>query len=101
MGPEKVKKTVVKEEKGQEKEKGPKTLPENALERHPVQLLNEMEGPLTYEEDGLCGTIGVGGMFKLCVTVKGQEFRGTARTKKEAKKLAAANALSAIYGVNY
>lgn len=76
-----------------------KSLPENATEKHPVQLLNEMEGQLEYTEEG--SPQEAGGMFTLCVTVKGTDFRGEGKTKKDAKKKAAANALTQIYGVQY
>merc|ERR1712029_427515 len=36
--------------KKEKTDKGEKTLPEDYLKKHPVQLLNEMKGPLEYEE---------------------------------------------------
>jgi len=76
-----------------------KALPENPTVKHPVQLLNEMEGPLTYVEASPGG--GEAGVFSLSVSVRSRDFSGQGKTKKEAKKQAAANALKAIHGVNY
>lgn len=79
--------------------KGPKTLPENPTTRHPVQLLNEMEGQLQYE------TTVTGHPpeqeFTLSVELKGATYSGTATNKKEAKKKAAQAALAAVYNVHY
>jgi len=78
----------------------PRQLPDNPLSRHPVQLLNEMETELDY-------TATMTGTPPNCVfqmTVKchgGQTFTGSARNKKDAKKIAAQNALAAIYNVIY
>jgi len=79
--------------------KGPKALPENPTSRHPVQLLNEMEGQLQYETT-------ISGqppqqMFTLSVNLKDNSYSGTATNKKDAKKKAAQAALAAIYNVHY
>jgi len=76
-----------------------KTLPDNPTSKHPVQLLNEMEGPLVYDET-VTGE-GQNGIFTLTVVVKGKTFTGQGKNKKDAKKKAAANALKGIHGVNY
>jgi len=81
------------------KERGPKQLPENPTSRHPVQLLNEMEGQLEY-------TTSVNGappnaIFDISVTLSNQTFKGSAKNKKDAKRFAAQAALQAIYNVVY
>jgi len=80
--------------------KGEKTLPENANEKHPVQLLNEMAGPLIYEQTGQTGTP-PSCVFTLSVTVNGETFSGQGKSKKEAKKAAAVNAVGALYNIYY
>lgn len=82
------------------KQKPVKSLPENPTSRHPVQLLNEMKGQLEYFDAGTQG-IPPNCIFTLAVTVDDQTFSGTAKTKKEAKKIAAEEALLALYDVNY
>lgn len=76
-----------------------KTLPENPTSRHPVQLLNEMEGQLAYESQ----TTGVPPhvVFEISVTLNGKTYSGSAKNKKDAKKYAAQAALAAIYNVIY
>merc|ERR1712112_483722 len=73
--------------------KGEKTLPENAQEKHPVQLLNEMAGPLVYEQTGQTGTPPAC-IFTLSVTVNEKPYGGQGKSKREAKKAAAQAALS-------
>jgi len=80
--------------------KGEKTLPENAQEKHPVQLLNEMAGPLVYEQTGQTGTPPAC-IFTLSVTVNGETFSGQGKSKKEAKKAAAVNAVGSLYNIYY
>jgi len=79
--------------------KQPKTLPEQPLLRHPVQLLNEMEGQLVYETamEGIPPNV----LFTTSVIVKEQKFSGTSKNKKEAKKAAAQEAMAALYNVIY
>jgi len=79
--------------------KGPKTLPENPTSRHPVQLLNEMEGQLQYET--LVSGQPPAQTFTMSVTLKEDTFSGTATNKKDAKKKAAQAALAAVYNVHY
>merc|ERR1712226_1758759 len=87
--------------------KGEKTLPENASEKHPVQLLNEMAGPLVYEQTGQVSEPAeqTGAppscVFTLSVTVNGVVYSGQGKSKKEAKKAAAVNAVGALYGIDY
>merc|ERR1712055_1094337 len=80
--------------------KGEKTLPENPQTKHPVQLLNEMSGPLVYEQTGQTG-IPPNCIFTLTVTVNEVTYSGQGKSKKEAKKAAAQTALAAIYNVEY
>jgi len=78
----------------------PKQLPENPTSRHPVQLLNEMEAGIAYNAT-VSGTP-PNCMFTMTVTCQcGQSFSGSAKNKKDAKKLAAQNALAAVYNVIY
>lgn len=77
-----------------------KELPPNAATIHPVMLLNQMKPGLTYVEVSRLGnppTI----MFTLAVEIDGINYSGSARNKKDAKKIAAKAALLALYGLNY
>eukprot|EP00090_Calanus_glacialis_P046296 TRINITY_DN9020_c0_g1_i1.p1 TRINITY_DN9020_c0_g1~~TRINITY_DN9020_c0_g1_i1.p1 ORF type:complete len:343 (+),score=95.71 TRINITY_DN9020_c0_g1_i1:87-1115(+) len=89
--PPKPKKATVKAEK---------VLPENPTEKHPVQLLNEMNGPLIYEQTGQTG-VPPNCIFTLTVTINEVSYSGQGKSKKEAKKAAAQAALAAIYEVEY
>jgi len=89
--PPKPKKAAVKAEK---------VLPDNPTEKHPVQLLNEMNGPLVYEQTGQTGAP-PSCIFTLTVTINEASFSGQGKSKKEAKKAAAQAALGAIYNVEY
>lgn len=91
-------KAAAKREK-KPKEHKPKVLPENAHSHHPVQLLNEMCGQLEYEcvAEGVIPNV----IFKMTVNVNGADFIGVSKIKKEAKKLAAQAAMTAIYNVQY
>jgi len=80
--------------------KGEKTLPENPQDKHPVQLLNEMAGPLVYVQTDQTGTPPAC-VFTLSVSVNGVEYSGQGKSKKEAKKAAAINAAKELYNVNY
>jgi len=80
--------------------KADKTLPENAHEKHPVQLLNEMMGPMVYTETGQEG-LPPNCIFNLSVTVNGETYEGQGKSKKEAKKMAAMSAVAAIYNIQY
>jgi len=84
----------------QRRPKGPKVLPENPTSKHPVALLNEMEGAQefnTYVE----GT-SPHQMFTMSVTLNGVTYTGeAAKSKKDAKKLAAIVAMREVHGVIY
>jgi len=80
--------------------KAEKVLPDNPTEKHPVQLLNEMNGPLVYQQTGMTGTP-PSCVFTLTVTVNETPFTGQGKSKKEAKKAAAQAALSHLWGVQY
>jgi len=80
--------------------KAEKVLPENPTEKHPVQLLNEMNGPLIYEQTGQTGTP-PSCIFTLTVKVNETPYAGQGKSKKEAKKAAAQAALTALWGVQY
>jgi len=80
--------------------KGEKSLPENPQTKHPVQLLNEMSGPLVYEQTGQTG-VPPNCIFTMAVTVNGTTYSGQGKSKKEAKKAAAISAVAEIYCVHY
>jgi len=80
--------------------KAEKTLPENPQTKHPVQLLNEMSGPLVYEQTGQTG-VPPNCIFTMAVTVNGTTYSGQGKSKKEAKKAAAISAVAEIYCVHY
>jgi len=93
----------VKKEKKEKKEAVPpaeKTIPENANEKHPVQLLNEMLGPMEYEQTGMTGTPPAC-VFTMAVKANGVVYSGQGKSKKEAKKAAAESAVGAIWNVSY
>ena len=98
-----------------EKERAEKTLPENHRDKHPVQvnlythlsklkynfqLLNEMKGPLEYQETG-CEGQPPNCVFTLSVRIQQLTFSGQGRSKKEAKKAAAQAALEAFYNIQF
>ncbi|XP_047344126.1 mediator of RNA polymerase II transcription subunit 15-like isoform X2 [Vespa velutina] len=77
-----------------------KELPPNATNIHPVMLLNQMKPGLTYVEISRLGNP-PNIMFTLAVEIDGVGYTGSARNKKDAKKIAAKAALLALYGLNY
>ncbi|XP_076170088.1 uncharacterized protein LOC143148075 [Ptiloglossa arizonensis] len=77
-----------------------KELPPNAINIHPVMLLNQMRPGLTYVELNRVGNP-PNTMFTLAVDIDGIEYTGTARNKKDAKKIAAKSALLALYDLSY
>jgi len=77
-----------------------KSLPENPQTKHPVQLLNEMSGPLVYEQTGQTG-VPPNCVFTMAVTVNGTTYSGQGKSKKEAKKAAAISAVAELYNVHY
>jgi len=80
--------------------KAEKSLPDNPQTKHPVQLLNEMSGPLVYEQTGQTG-VPPNCIFTMAVTVNGTTYSGQGKSKKEAKKAAAISAVAEIYSVHY
>jgi len=76
--------------------RGDKELPPNFMEKHPVQLLNEMKGQLEWEEQGQEGAA-PNCVFSLAVRVGDSLYTGQGRSKKDAKKAAAVSALSSLY----
>ena len=78
----------------QNKPKRRKALPKNPSSRHPVELLNEMEGRLTFtsSQEGL--------LFRISVTINKQTFRGRGTSKKLARINAAKHALAVVYNVH-
>jgi hypothetical protein len=86
-------------EKKDKKPKGPKVLPEDPTSRHPVQLLNEMEGQLDYETNVSGAPPNT--FYTISVTVNSVPYTGSGKNKKEAKKIAAQSALAAVYDVHY
>jgi len=91
--------TVKKEKKTPNKPKGPKVLPENPTSRHPVQLLNEMEGQLEYtaSQEGAPPSV----LYRISVTINDRTFCGSGANKKIAKKNAAVQALAVVHNVHY
>jgi len=59
-----------------------------------------MAGPLIYEQTGQTGTP-PSCIFTLSVTVNGETFSGEGKSKKEAKKAAAVNAVGSLYNIYY
>jgi len=86
--------------KKEKTDKGEKTLPEDYLKKHPVQLLNEMKGPLEYEEtkrEGEPPSL----IFTMSVKVGEAAYSGVGKSKKDAKKAAAQAALLATYNITF
>ncbi|XP_043474814.1 bromodomain-containing protein DDB_G0280777-like isoform X3 [Leptopilina heterotoma] len=77
-----------------------KELPNNATSVHPVMLLNQMRPGLTYVEVNRVGNP-PNTMFTLGVEIDGIEYTGTAKNKRDAKKITAKAALEALYGLTY
>ncbi|XP_014211949.1 uncharacterized protein DDB_G0285291 isoform X2 [Copidosoma floridanum] len=78
----------------------PKELPPNPISIHPVMLLNQMKPGLIYTEVNRVGNP-PNITFTLGVEIDGQEYTGTAKNKKDAKKFAAKAALHALYSLVY
>lgn len=78
-----------------------KEIPTNPTEKHPVQLLNELTGPLEYQLTGEEGDLPNGKVFTMTVEVQENQYSGKGKNKKEAKKSAAIEALAAVYKINY
>nr|ADD38452.1 Double-stranded RNA-specific editase 1 [Lepeophtheirus salmonis] len=78
---------------------GSKKLPDNPTERHPVQLLNEIQGGVNYALVREKPTTPV--IFVMSVTVDGVTFEGEGKNKKDSKRNCALAALKKIYGIVY
>ena len=72
-----------------------KTMPENPTSKHPVSLLNEVYPgtPMTCNQQS--------DLFEMSASIEGRTFVGTARSKKEAKKLCAMEALKELLNIDY
>ncbi|XP_011308958.1 double-stranded RNA-specific editase 1 isoform X2 [Fopius arisanus] len=77
-----------------------RVLPENALSVHPVMLLNQMKPGITYVEVSRSGNP-PHTMFTLSVEIDEKVFTGSAKNKRDAKKIAAKAALKALYNLEY
>lgn len=83
--------------------KPPKTkddLPDDAADRHPAALLAFMRPQVPYEDLGENNN-DANERFSIGVTVDGQQFIGKARSKKDARKEAAAAACRSLFGVQF
>lgn len=89
---------VKKEEKRPAKVK---EVPENPTSKHPVQLLNELNGPIDFELTGEAGELPHGKVFTMSCTIQEKAYSGTGKNKKDAKKATAEAVLADIYKINY
>lgn len=78
-----------------------KEIPENPTAKHPVQLLNELTGPVEYELTGESGVPPHGKVFTMSCKVQEKTYSGTGKNKKDAKRAAAVNVLADIYKIEY
>lgn len=95
---------TVKVEGIKKEEKRPakvKEVPENPTSKHPVQLLNELNGPIEFELSGEAGELPHGKVFTMSCTVQEKAYSGNGKNKKDAKKAAAVAVLADIYQINY
>lgn len=82
------------------KQAAPKKMPDNPTERHPVQLLNEVQGGNAYailEESGTPPNL----VFVMGTEINGVMYKGEGKSKKDAKRNCAINALKQIYNITY
>jgi len=82
------------------KPKQAKKMPDNPTERHPVQLLNELRGGVTFIVVGSSG-VTPNIIFTLGCEIDGTQYTGVGRNKKDAKKHCAMEALKVLYNVQY
>merc|ERR1719429_172608 len=68
-----------------QKPKQAKKMPDNPTERHPVQLLNELRGGVTFIVVGSSG-VTPNIIFTLGCEIDGTQYTGVGRNKKDAKK---------------
>jgi len=89
------------EAEGEKKPQQPaKKMPDNPTDRHPVQLLNELRGGVSYSLVAESGTP-PNMTFTFGTQIDGQTFTGEGKNKKDAKKNCAVNVLKVIYEVTY
>jgi len=89
------------EAEGEKKPQQPaKKMPDNPTDRHPVQLLNELRGGVSYSLVSETGTP-PNMMFTFGTQVDGKTFTGEGKNKKDAKKNCALNVLKVVYQVTY
>merc|ERR1739846_119749 len=77
-----------------------KKMPDNPTERHPVQLLNELRGGVTFTVVGSSG-VTPNIIFTLGCEIDGTQYTGVGRNKKDAKKHCAMEALKVLYQIQY
>lgn len=77
-----------------------KKIPENPTERHPVQLLNELRGGVTYNCVSEVGT-SPNVVFTIATEIDGKTFNGEGRNKKDAKRNCAVEVLKTAYNIIY
>lgn len=77
-----------------------KKLPDNPTSRHPVQLLNELRGGVTFEVKGESGAP-PNTVFTMGLELDGKVYRGEGRNKKDAKKNCALEVLKELYNITY
>ena len=82
------------------KPKQAKKVPDNPTDRHPVQLLNELRGGVTFNVVGSSG-VTPNIIFTMGCEIEGIEYSGVGRNKKDAKKHCAMEALKALYNIQY
>jgi len=83
-----------------QKPKQAKKMPDNPTERHPVQLLNELRGGVTFTVVGSSG-VTPNIIFTIGCEIDGTQYTGVGRNKKDAKKHCAMEALKALYKIQY
>jgi len=83
-----------------QKPKQAKKMPDNPTERHPVQLLNELRGGVTFTVVGSSG-VTPNIIFTIGCDIDGTQYTGVGRNKKDAKKHCAMEALKALYNIQY
>lgn len=86
---------------GEKKAQQPaKKMPDNPTDRHPVQLLNELRGGVSYSLVSESGTP-PNMMFTFGTEIDGIKYTGEGKNKKDAKKNCAVNVLKIKYEVTY
>lgn len=80
--------------------KRPMTMPAGGSleQKNPVAFLNEVRGPVDYEELGTWGT-GPNMVFTMGVNIDGIPYSGTGPNKKDAKKACAQEILAKLYRI--